>query len=168
MKDWVIVRDFSLYEINIDGVVRNVKTKRPLKPIDRRGYVTVSLHTGPESKLNRQRFIHRLLWEAFVGVIPEEMQINHKDGVKANNSLANLELVTPKQNIHHAKAMGLHGGDRQGKKAKLTSEQVREIRASSTTRSKYHGWVAEMSARYGITTTSIANVISRRTWKHVL
>ena len=45
--------------------------------------------------------VHRLTWEAFNGPIPEGLQINHKDENKSNNSLVNLELVTPSQNCNY-------------------------------------------------------------------
>ena len=45
--------------------------------------------------------VHRLVWETFVGPIPEGMQINHKDENKSNNSLENLEIMTPKQNANY-------------------------------------------------------------------
>lgn len=44
--------------------------------------------------------IHRLVWMAFNGKIPEGMQINHKDENRTNNKLSNLELVTCKENIN--------------------------------------------------------------------
>ena len=45
--------------------------------------------------------IHRLVWEAFNGEIPEGMQINHIDEDKTNNRLDNLNLMTCKENINY-------------------------------------------------------------------
>ncbi len=44
---------------------------------------------------------HRLIWEAFNGVIPAGMQVDHVNGKKADNRLENLQLMTPSQ--HAAK-----------------------------------------------------------------
>ena len=51
----------------------------------RQGYLTISVQ-------GKQKFIHRLVWEEFNGVIPKGLQINHKDGNKSNNHIDNLEL----------------------------------------------------------------------------
>ncbi len=53
------------------------------------------------AKYNRKR-VHRVVWEAFNGPIPERLEINHKDLDRANNRLDNLELVTHQQNVQHA------------------------------------------------------------------
>ena len=45
---------------------------------------------------------HRMIWEAFNGPIPYDLQINHKDLDRANNTLSNLELMTHEENINHA------------------------------------------------------------------
>jgi hypothetical protein len=55
---------------------------------------------------NRKRytvFVHRAVYSFFHGEIPDGMMINHKDGNKQNNALSNLEIVTPRENIFHAR-----------------------------------------------------------------
>lgn len=44
--------------------------------------------------------VSRLVWETFVGAIPEGMQVNHLDENPENNSLSNLNLMTPKENTN--------------------------------------------------------------------
>ena len=46
----------------------------------------------------KKRSLHRLIWEAFVGLIPAGYQIDHIDGWKTNNDISNLRLVTAKGN----------------------------------------------------------------------
>jgi len=48
------------------------------------------------------KYVHRLVYETFVGAIPNGYEINHKDGNKVNNELSNLELCTHKDNIIHS------------------------------------------------------------------
>ena len=47
--------------------------------------------------------VHRLVVRAFLGPppSPKHTQINHKDGDRGNNSVANLEYVTPSENMLH-------------------------------------------------------------------
>ena len=42
--------------------------------------------------------VSRLVYEAFVGDIPEDIQVNHIDENPSNNVLSNLNLMTPKEN----------------------------------------------------------------------
>ncbi|MGL5873038.1 MAG: HNH endonuclease signature motif containing protein [Xenococcaceae cyanobacterium] len=73
--------------------------------------------------------VHRVVWEAFNGVIPKGMQINHIDGNKSNNYLFNLELVTPADNMKHAVKIGLKDGKNaeDNSMAKLTNNQYYEL-----------------------------------------
>lgn len=59
------------------------------------GYLSVSLCKNGKQK---NYLVHRLVWMAFHGVIPEGMQINHINEVVWDNRLENLELVTCKEN----------------------------------------------------------------------
>ena len=68
--------------------------------INKKVYATVSLVNS--HGLQRQFSVHRLLYETYVGEIPQGYQIDHIDGNKLNNSLENLEAVTPKENSRRA------------------------------------------------------------------
>ena len=69
-------------------------------------YPTVLLF---DRKKNRHtpRSIHSLVAKAFLTKQPHHQCVNHKDGVKTNNNLENLEWVTTQQNIKHAYDNGL-------------------------------------------------------------
>lgn len=51
--------------------------------------------------------VNRLLAQAFIPNPYKLPQINHKDGVKTNNKLANLEWCTVSDNLRHAYKLGL-------------------------------------------------------------
>jgi len=58
-----------------------------------------------EKKL--RKLVHRLIAETFLDNYSNELDVNHKDCNKTNNKLENLECVTKKENIEHARKNGL-------------------------------------------------------------
>jgi hypothetical protein len=64
------------------------------------GYVLVGLCKDGDHKKHR---VHRLVAEAWLGPVPElARDVNHKDGIKDNNSVDNLEYCTRAENIQHS------------------------------------------------------------------
>lgn len=64
------------------------------------GYMRIVCNVG---KKRPALMAHRIIWQYFNGPIPEGMEINHKNGNRADNRLENLEVVTHKQNSEHAR-----------------------------------------------------------------
>lgn len=62
--------------------------------------------------------VHRLVAEAFIPNPQGLPFVNHKDGVKTNNAVSNLEWCTALENVHHAFATNLTP-----KKEKLLSQE---------------------------------------------
>ena len=115
------------------------------------------------------KYVHCLAAEAFMGPKPKNYQVNHKDGIKKNNQLDNLEYVTPSENNLHAYRIGLRlppiPPNMQGEKnisAKLTLEKVKEIRATYQKFSKH-----ELAEKFKVHPVTIYDVLSRKTWNHV-
>ncbi|MCU1299725.1 MAG: hypothetical protein JWQ87_9 [Candidatus Sulfotelmatobacter sp.] len=90
------------YFINEDGDVLTVK--KMVKIYNRGGYATVGFY---RQGIARWRTVHSLVAEVFIGPRPENLLINHRDGNKKNNNVANLEYCTGRENVHHAMRMGL-------------------------------------------------------------
>lgn len=104
-KEVVINNKRTVYEISNVGDIRNIYTGLYLKPsIDKDGYSTISLHTYGFI-INTS--IHRLVAQAFIPNPDNKPQVNHKNANKSCNWYKNLEWVTAKENIEHARAMGL-------------------------------------------------------------
>ena len=57
--------------------------------------VQTALH---KNGVKKYPIVARLVYETFVGDIPENMQVNHIDENPSNNFVENLNLMTPKQN----------------------------------------------------------------------
>jgi hypothetical protein len=104
--EWGQAEGFSKYLISTDGQVYSLKRDKLIKPSNKNGikgsYLVVTIYNDKGQK--KYMLVHRLVYMAHVGPIPKGMQINHKDEDKTNNCIENLEVVTPKQNIHYGSA----------------------------------------------------------------
>lgn len=88
-----------------NGTVTNLKSGNILTHCpDKKGYLRIYVSVNSR----RKGFsVHRLLAMAFIPNPEHKPEVNHKDGVKSNNSLSNLEWVTKSENIIHAYKTGL-------------------------------------------------------------
>lgn len=91
------------------------------------GYLVVKLCRNGKPL---QAKVHRLVAEAFIENPLLLPLINHRNGIKIDNKVDNLEWCTPKDNIIHAYQTGLCAGrpGASNSMAKLCIEQVRWIR----------------------------------------
>lgn len=90
-----VTREGLVYGIKDDKLVL-----RSLKPFPKKKYIRVYVWDYETNK-NISKRLHRLVWETFNGEIPENMQIDHKDGNPTNNALDNLKCVTAKENSNN-------------------------------------------------------------------
>lgn len=137
MEIWKPVRDFeALYEVSDLGGVRRVGSAQNLSPFMRAGYLAVSLK---DRGRRTTRAVHTMVLEAFKTERPEGFQGAHLDGVRSNNSLSNLDWVTPTENEAHKRRHGTLALGEQAHRAKLTNEQagiIREIAAAGVSQFK--------------------------------
>lgn len=116
--EWKTVKNFPNYEVSNTGIVRSKyqvytdklgrkvhKQAKELKVRYSNGYKRVALYNDDGVK---HITVHRIVALNF---IPKHtsgyLEVNHKDGVKTNNHVDNLEWVTKKQNMRHAVNTGL-------------------------------------------------------------
>jgi hypothetical protein len=111
MEIWKAIPDHEDYEVSDFGRVRRIAPGRKtfVGKILRdqntgAGYRSVALTKNGRAV---RKYVHRLVALAFLGPPPRGREVNHRDGDKLNNSLANLEYVTRSQNNDHAFALGL-------------------------------------------------------------
>lgn len=114
---------------------------------DKDGYLEIRLC---KSGVVSYRRVHRLVASHFLNG-DLSLQVNHIDGNKANNSIANLELVTAKENVVHAHKNGLHKGC--VTKVHINTHHHRMIFESITKAAEYlgvhRGWFRDNAKRKG-------------------
>jgi hypothetical protein len=114
IEEWRPVRGFEKwYDVSNHGKIRSWHTrsanriKRCERPtvlvavISSTGYCVINLR-GDGGK-REQRFIHTVVMDAFGGGTVKGMHVDHVDGDKLNNSITNLENVTPRENTCRGK-----------------------------------------------------------------
>jgi len=162
----------SLYQVSDLGRIKSLKRKDKLGRIkketirklvkDSRGYLRVGLYKNNKKKLE---IVHRLVGLVFIKNFKSKPCINHHDGDKINNRVYNLEWHTHSENTKHAYENGLMDAKRisgeQNLKAKLNKLQVQEIRRT------YNNNRYELAKKYSVDESTIRNIITRRTWRHI-
>lgn len=100
--------------IEIDGLIYRI-----IKILENKsGYKFVKL-TNDSGK--RTLYIHRLVYTTYIGSIPSDMEVNHIDHNKSDNSMDNLELVTHSENLKKAV---LHYGNKLAPRCKQCGRRI--------------------------------------------
>ncbi len=107
---WVVLKKTPRYSINIDGVIKINATGKIRKSYLNRGYLITFLVEGETRK---GYTVHRLIAEYFIPNPENKPYINHKNGIKHDNRIENLEWCTHSENCQHAYDAGLNKGGRE-------------------------------------------------------
>lgn len=118
-EEWRDIKGFEgIYQVSSKGNVRSSYTRGTSKRyylsndfillkniIRNNGYYFVTLR---KKGLVKQCCVHRLVAETFIQNPNNFTDVNHKNGIKTDNNVCNLEWCTRQQNIIHSFKTGLH------------------------------------------------------------
>jgi len=163
---WKDIPEYEgLYQVSNLGRVKSLSFNRKGKEGIRKlqnhstGYFEVILYN---KKRNKHFLVHRLVVMAFFG--KSDLHVNHKNGIKTDNRLENLEYCTRSENMIHAYNIGLKKG------LKGEKHGQSKITRSCACRIKY-GHKGEsvkcIASKYGISLETVYGIRSGKYWKHI-
>ena len=124
MEHWKSIAGYEgLYEVSDLGRVKSLKfgKEKILKPRETHGgYLKVAL--CKDGKVEQSK-IHRLVAKAFIQNPNNLDTVNHKDEVKTNNNVSNLEWMSMRDNINY--------GTRNKRAAESLSKKVQMLDKST-------------------------------------
>ncbi len=158
----------SLPRVGRDRDYRTYGGSKLKGEIDRDGYIRIFLSNN---EIRKRYQLHRLVALAF---IPNDFNlpcVNHKNGIKKDNSVENLEWISVTENNRHAFKTGLNKYNNAlphflGEKhhfAKVTEKQVIEMRKLES-----EGWKkADLARKYSLSQVTVGRIIKRILWTHI-
>lgn len=101
LNGYVEINGFNRYLINKTPFIYDKKLEKNINfQKNEDGYLVVTLRN--DSGKRKTLRVHRLVAEVFIPNRFNKSEVNHKDGVKTNNKISNLEWTTHSENIKHA------------------------------------------------------------------
>lgn len=106
MVEWKVIDDYPNYSISNTGKVKSNKTGNILKEgLGSHGYLTIVLY---KDGVGKSHTVHRLVAKYFLSEYLDSLEVNHKDEVKTNNTVQNLEMCNRLYNRTYGTAIERH------------------------------------------------------------
>jgi hypothetical protein len=158
----------GMYRISNFGTVVSLKSgvpkvlKQHITKGPDGGYCKVKLYN--KNMEPKTLSVHRLVAQNFIQNWRLRPEVNHKNNTRNDNRVNNLEWCNRKENCEHAVKQNRYnpGKGENNKASILTNEQVLEIR------SKSWSCYREVAEKYGISIATAWQILSGKTWKHLL
>lgn len=141
-----------------DSIRHNLKEKVLKFGLGRSGYYSVNLCKNSNVK---QFQVHRLVAQTFILNPDNKPEVNHKNGVKINNRVENLEWVTSKENSKHADIiLNINRRGENYGNVVLKEVNVIQIRNSNLKQK-------ELAKIFKVSRQHISAIKLKKVWKHI-
>lgn len=135
--DKQIVKDYPLYSVDTSGRVFNNNTGKELTTsLDKDGYEVVTLYNHGRKKTKK---VHRLVAEAFIENPRGALEVNHKNMIRNDNKVENLEWVTCLENQRYKYEVGKYQPGPSKRRAKTQCIETGEEFESQTSAARSVG-----------------------------
>lgn len=170
------IRGFEKYLACVDGHIyssnynKTGKTKQLKEQLDKDGYPYVRLSVNGK---HYKKKVHRLIAESFLDKIDEKHQVNHKNGIKTDNMVENLEWCSCRDNIIHAyRVLGKKPTEKMildfkkrisgvnNPKSKINPDIAQNIRKDR----KSGLMLKELSRKYNLSVSQIGHICKNKFW----
>lgn len=162
----------TLFAVSEDGQVYSKRTNKILKQnLHPNGYFTIATKIGGRSGKSLCFKVHRLVAQAFLPNEKNYPVVNHKDGIKTNNLVSNLEWCSYSENTKHAVYTGLIDLsailEYNINLRKLEDWQVRFIRDNFTKPKRKRFSSRKLAEMFGVNKTTILEISNGKTYKDI-
>lgn len=164
-----IINYEGLYQVSNMGRIMSLREnyKRIKRcTVNDANYVCVSLRDkNGKDKVHR---VHRLVAEAFLPNLEKKPFVNHKNSIRSDNRVENLEWVSHKENIRHSFDFG-YGKALSGVNhacAKLDAKSVRYMRDNFVPGDKKYG-INAMARQFGVSGAVVHAIVHKKSYLDV-